>query len=324
MKISYDELSREVMTALTSNGMPESDASAVCEEIVFAEARGKGSHGLNMLSTMIKRQAKPHSEPRILDEGSSWCFIDGGGKVGPVVARRAMDIAIKKARENGIAVVAVKTPSPFLTAGFNAWRAAKDHGMVALNLSVAKSKVAPHGTTVPILGTNPIGFAFPADPYPVVLDMAITKIPAAEVKIAQAEGHKLPADVAFDSQGKTTLDPFEAEKGALIPFGGYKGSALGVVVELLCGALLEAKCGLRAGEMRSMLFIAIKADLFAELGSVKKLARQLREDVAENSGDPQKPARLPGDAAEHMFQKALQDGLNVAEEAIVKLRGLCS
>jgi len=313
MIVKFKKLNDMVYKALILNGLSEREARPVTEEILFAEARGKTSHGLNMIETMISRAQKPNDDLRILKDGPTFCLIDGGGKVGPFVAKYAMDKAIEKAKQYAISIVGVRNPSPFLTAGYNAWRAAKYHEMVSINLTVAKSKVAPFGASMPIIGTNPIGFAFPAEPYPIVIDMAITEIPAAEVKLAKKEGRKLPENVAFDSKGNLTIDPDEALSGALIPFGGYKGSALGIFVELMSGALLDAKCGLRNGDLRTMLFIAIKADIFTSFETVSRLAKQLREDVTNNSKDINNKAWLPGDRADKLYRNAIQEGISVPE-----------
>ena len=318
MLVQYNQLSDLLINCLVTSGAPESEAKIVADEIVFAEARGKGSHGLNMLDTMIKRYKKPHDKLIIVKEDLVSCLIDGKGTAGPVVARFAMDKAIAKATTSGMATVGVRNPSPFLTAGYSAYRAAKSHNLIAIVMSVAKSKVAPFGTRRPIIGTNPIGFAFPAEPYPIVVDMAITKVPAAELEIAKREERKLPPGLAYDSSGNETTDPSAAQNGALIPFGGYKGSALGVIVELMSGAMLEAKCGLRAGDMRGMLFIAIKADLFAPIEQVKRIATLFREDVHLNAHDP-KQGCLPGDHAEELYQEALTRGIEVRDSVYQKI-----
>lgn len=310
MKIKYEDLWNLVNRILISNGLPEDEARPVVDEILFAEARGKTSHGLNMVQVMIKRISKPQTDLIVLKETPTTYLIDGGGKVGPYVAKLAMDKAIEKAKEYGISIAGVRNPSPFMTAGYNAWRAAEKHNIVSINLSVAKSKVAPFGTTKTILGTNPIGFGFPSETHPIVIDMAITKIPAADVKLAKKEGRKLPDNVAFDSEGNTTIDPEAALSGALIPFGGYKGSALGIFVELMCGALLDVKCGLRNGIMRSMLFIAIQGNVFSSFETIKKLSTQLREDV-HNSGNN---AHLPGDRADEMFQDVMKNGFIIPDD----------
>ncbi len=88
----------------------------------------------------------------------------------------------------------------------------------------------------------------------------------------------MPECVAFDPVGQHATDATATWEGALIPFGGYKGSALGIIVELMARAMLDAKCGLRAGEMRTVVFIAIKGDIFSSLDIVERLAAQLRED----------------------------------------------
>src|SRR5690606_5838678 len=112
-------------------------------------------------------------------------------------------------------------------------------GLVALTFVNSMACVVPHGGKRPLFGTNPIAFAAPrASGDPLVFDLATSAIANGDVQIAAREGHQLPPGYGVDRNGEPTCDPKAIlDGGALLPFGGYKGSALSMMVELLAAAL---------------------------------------------------------------------------------------
>ena len=113
-------------------------------------------------------------------------------------------------------------------------------GLVGIACTSYKPAVAPAGATKPLYGTNPISFAWPRPgKTPVVYDMATASMAMGEVQIAKREGHKVPLGTGLTKDGKETTDPGEiADGGVILPFGGYKGSSIAMMVELLAGALI--------------------------------------------------------------------------------------
>ena len=115
-----------------------------------------------------------------------------------------------------------------------------EEGLVAFACTSYKPAVAPAGAIKPLFGTNPISFAWPRPgKTPVVFDMATASMAMGEVQVAKREGHKVPLGTGLTKEGKETTDPGEiADGGVLLPFGGYKGSGIAMMVELLAGALV--------------------------------------------------------------------------------------
>jgi L-2-hydroxycarboxylate dehydrogenase (NAD+) len=313
MNISVKKLNEILIQVLTENGVIENEARIVADEIIFGQIRGKLSHGLLMLETMLKRGQKSTLEIKIIKEDDQFCFIDGGDNLGPVVAQRAMDLSIEKTLKNNLSIVAVRNPSPFLTAGYHVWRAANEYKLIAMDFSVAKSKVAPFGSIEPIYGTNPIGFAFPTMEYPIVIDMSVTNIPAAKIKQAIDKNEKLPDNVAINKEGNYTTNPKEALEGALTTFGGYKGSAIALMIELLAGAFINEKCGKQNGDMRTMLFVTMNPGLFVDKELVFRNASKLREDIVNSSSIGSSRVKLPGDNANAMMVLAYKEGINLSD-----------
>ncbi len=313
MIIKTDLLHSIIEEILRKNGASSINASIVADEIIFAQIRGKKSHGIPMLPSMVKRVQKTDEGILVIKESNQFAFIDGCNGIGPVVAKKAMDISISKTLEYGFSLVAVKNPSPFITAGYPVWYAAKHHKLIAFDTSVAKSKVAPYGSSKAIFGTNPIGFAFPTNDYPIVIDMSTTNIAAARIKQAAEQGIEIPNNVAINNKGEFTADPNEALKGALVTFGGYKGSAISLIVELMAGAFLDEKCGNANGTIRTMLFFTIDPNLCTDVNKVLENATNLRNEINTSTHISGDSPRTPGDRAQMLMQDALANGIEISE-----------
>ena len=320
MKIALDEFRKIIIQIMIDNDASSADAQTVAEEIIYGQIRGKKSHGLPMLSAMVKRAQNKPGDIKLLKDSPQFAFIDGNNGIGPVVAKKAIDLCAKKTLEYSFSIVAVKNPSPFITAGYPAWYASSKYSLIAIDISVANSKVAPFGSGEAIFGTNPIGFAFPTETYPIVIDMSTTNIPAAKIRQAAEAGEAIPDNVALDSEGHFTTDPKKALDGALVTFGGYKGSAIALMIELMAGAFLNEKCGNSNGDMRTMLFFTCRPDLFVDTSSVLKNASNLRSEINRSKSVSISAPRTPGDTAEELMQDAISNGVELSEADQALLR----
>jgi delta1-piperideine-2-carboxylate reductase len=156
-----------------------------------------------------------------------------------MVLNKGIPELIKTAKENGVAVLAINN-SHHMAAMWPETEMIAEQGLVAFACTSYKPAVAPTGATKPLFGTNPISFAWPRPgKTPVVYDMATASMAMGEVQVAKREGHKVPLGTGLNKDGKETTDPGEiADGGVLLPFGGYKGSGIAMMVELLAGALV--------------------------------------------------------------------------------------
>jgi delta1-piperideine-2-carboxylate reductase len=150
----------------------------------------------------------------------------------------ARSLLVDKARSAGIALLAIHNSHHFAALWPDVEPFAEE-GLVALSVVNSMTCVVPHGADRPLFGTNPIAFAAPrADGPPIVFDLATSAIAHGDVQIAARKGERLPPGMGVDSLGQPTQDPKAIlEGGALLPFGGHKGSALSMMVELLAAAL---------------------------------------------------------------------------------------
>ena len=241
--LTLNEIYNLANKTLLANGCDEETSNILSDLIMKAERDGSLSHGLFRLPAYISGlksgKINGKSRPVVSKITSSVIKVDGKNCLAPMVLEKGNPELIKAARENGIAVLAI-TNSHHMAAMWPETEAIAEQGLVAFACTSYKPAVAPAGSIKPLFGTNPISFAWPRkNKPPVVYDMATASMAMGEVQVAKREGHKVPLGTGLTKEGKDTTDPAEiADGGVLLPFGGYKGSGIAMMVELLAGALV--------------------------------------------------------------------------------------
>ena len=239
--ISIEVLRRAVADMLRAVGVPDADADLVATSLVEADRRGTHSHGVLRLPLYVEAVRSggivPDPEMRWVREHGATAVLDAAGGFGQVATARAVDKARELAARHATAVVAVHRSSHYGAGAYWTNQLARD-GLVALLVSTTGASVAPFGGAEKLLGTNPLTISFPTgDDEPVVLDMATSNGAYGRIVAAGKEGHPIPEGWAVDAAGAPTTDPHAALAGALLPFGGHKGSGLAILLELLAGPL---------------------------------------------------------------------------------------
>lgn len=242
VNISIDNLSKVVLEVLDKTGVKKEDAQIILDTILFANRRGVATHGVGRLPLYVHKIAAGHYDPsdriEVLRDGGAYALLDAHNGFGQVVAYKATEMAIAKAKSVGIAVVGVRNSNNFGTAGYFGDMAARQ-GCAAMVFANAAPAIAPTGGNKTIFGTNPLCFAFPGDDGhdPILLDMATTVAARGKIRLAAKNGEKIPLDWAIGPDGKPTDDPNVALMGSLLPIGGYKGYGLSMFVDLFAGLL---------------------------------------------------------------------------------------
>jgi L-2-hydroxycarboxylate dehydrogenase (NAD+) len=242
--IDRDRAERVAAAAFEAHGIRPADAETTARVLVSADARGKPSHGLLRLPRFVRGIEHGNvadGEIEVVRDWGAAATIDGGARLGPVVATEAIDTATDRASEFGIGAVAVRNANHLGMLGYYTDRARRD-GYVALGTTNTEPAMPPYGGAEPILGTNPVAIAAPTEP-PFNLDMSTSSIARGDVLRAKERGESLPEGVALDADGEPTTDPDAALEGVIRPFGGPKGSGLAIAVELLAGGLAGAAMG---------------------------------------------------------------------------------
>lgn len=330
MKIKIDEVRLLCENILIKRSFPKDVAKIIVDEYIEGELEGKLTHGLLAFPSLVESYSAPKEKWSIEKESSSSVFINGKGNLGLLVCKDAINIVCKKAKSECIGLAAINNIFTFLRpATIARMIAEKDMvGIVAHN--GGREMVAPHGGIDPVLATNPIGVSIPTTEKPIIFDMATSKRAWAEVSISKIFSKILPEETFLDKDGNFTIDPNEAY--SVVSFGGYKGYALGLLVEILTGSLVNMPMGIRGsrGEadfrrfLRGTFIIAINPSFFTDLGKFKKrnsdLINQIKsirklKDVNE--------ILIPGEKSRRTKEENLRKGyIEVKDSIIEKIKKL--
>jgi ureidoglycolate dehydrogenase (NAD+)/L-2-hydroxycarboxylate dehydrogenase (NAD+) len=318
MKISLKELSNLCTDILISNGLDSTEAEVIVEDYLDAELRGKFSHGLSAFSLAIgaiegrgKYVIKINDGPKV--------FIDGNHDIGHIVGRVALTEGIRKADLFGIGIVGICNISRFSTPGtFARFAAQKDYIGIVLEYG-GKNFMVPFGGAELTLSTNPIAIGIPTENEPFVLDMATSERAIGFINLARMLNTKIPLDWAVDNSGLPTDDP--ANVLGAVPFGGYKGFALALAIEILCGPLVRTEIG-KNGNLgkRGALFIIISPELFHNklLVFKKKVTNFLNEQKNAKKKNGINEIFIPGEKGERRKNEILKAGFIDIDDKILE------
>ena len=319
--LELDEVKVLCTGALMKAGCDQDNADAVAECIYQAELHGAHSHGLfrmpGYLASLNSGKVNGKASPRLSNPKPSVLAVDGDGGYAPLAHRRLAKPLAELAKSQGIAMSALTNTYHFAALWQEVEMLAHE-GVVAFACTAFKPALPPAGGSKPLYGTNPIAFAWPRkDAEPCVFDQASSVMARGEVMIAAREGHKLPDGAGIDAEGNPTTDPDLVLKGALLPFGGYKGASLAMMVELLAGSLIGEQLSYEAakqdnndgGPPRGGEFI-----LAMDPGDSNSSAEGLLAMILEQNG-----TRLPGDGRRTKRQISKENGVEIPLELYEKI-----
>ena len=239
--LTLAEIETLAVSTLMKHGCDEANATAIANTITKAERDGSTSHGLFRLPGYVKSMQSGKvngvASPKIEHKLASVISVDGDHGYAPYTLDCALPELAKAAQSTGIAVMRLYNSFHFAAL----WPEVEylaEQNLVGIACTCFKPSVAPAGAKQAFFGTNPLAFAWPRpDSTPVVFDMATSRLAKGDVMLAARDGHTLPDGTGLGPDGEPTNDPNEVLKGVLLPFGGYKGSAISMMVELLSSAL---------------------------------------------------------------------------------------
>lgn len=243
--VMADPLREFVTQVFVKQGLPREEAFLVADHLVEADLRGVYSHGVLRVDPYVQRLKAGGMNPtpniRIIRETPGTALVDGDNGAGQVVGVRAMEVAIRKAKEVGVSYVGVRMSNHFGTCAYYA-QMALAHDMIGFASTLGGTNImAPWGGITPLLGNNPFGVALPAGKErPVVLDMALSVVAKGKIVHAMKSGTPIPNTWALNKHGEPTTDPKEAFEGLVQPVGGYKGYSMAFVLGALGGLLTQA------------------------------------------------------------------------------------
>ena len=311
--------------SMVAVGHTPEEAAVIADHLIDCELRGLSFGGLPRALSVAERlreTAEPRRPIRVVHETPVSARLDGGDNVGYLVGRRALDIALEKARTCGIAVVGAGETwyTGMLSYYLERVTAA---GLAGIAAGSGPPRVAPQGGTEGRFTTNPVAIGVPGDGDPVIWDIGTAAIMSGEVMLARRLGRQLPEGLAFDPDGTPTRDPDAALRGAFAVWGGHKGSGLATMVQLL---------GMMAGGamappiIRDCGFFLLVFDP-GLLGPAEDYRARVTEYAewmrTTRPLDPARPVRVPFErsAAERTHRLA-EDAIEVPDEVVEALRAL--
>jgi L-2-hydroxycarboxylate dehydrogenase (NAD+) len=322
IKLSVAEARDLAEGALRSVGYDNDEARIIGDHVIDAALCGYEYSGLAKILNIPENAhfKLPRRPMKVLRETDVSVAFDGGNNVGMLALFYAAEAAIKKAAAHGIALVSVT----------DAWMSGRsayyvemlaNAGLVAIHTASSSPMVAPPGGVAAVLGTNPVAIAVPSSRGPIVLDIGTSAYMMTEVSLRERLGELLPEGVAIGPDGEPTRNPALARRGALLPFGGYKGFGLALMMQAL-GVL--AGSGSEHDSDYGYLFIAFRADLF---GPEDVFNRRVTELIERVKATPRHGGideiRIPSERAFRSRERALREGIEIDRpvfDALVALR----
>jgi (2R)-3-sulfolactate dehydrogenase (NADP+) len=260
LRLSIDELTQLATRVLENAGAARAMAQAAAKALVAAEMEGLAGHGLARapLYAQHLREGRANGQAKVsikTDKGAA-CLIDAGGGLAFEASALAVNEAIKRARQFGVAFCGVTHSHHFGAAAYHLAPIAQAD-MVGLAFTNSPAAINAWGGKKPLFGTNPIAAIFPrraahADvssaqaperKRPLIIDLSLTEVVRGKIMLYAKEGKPIPLGWAVDGDGKPTTDAQAALTGSLFAIGGAKGAMLALAVELLCVALTGAAFG---------------------------------------------------------------------------------
>ena len=236
--------------ALERAGASTAAAQATARALVYAEAQGTVSHGLSRVAQYAGHMGAGRVDGKatavVRREQGATVIVDAADGLAFPACILAIDHAMTKARELGVAVAAVTNSYHFGAAIYHL-EAIAAAGMVGLAFSNSPAAINAWGGKRPLFGTNPIAAMFPRrGGEPLAIDLALSEVARGKLMVAAKEGKAIPTGWALDEDGQPTTDPARGLKGSMAPAGGVKGAMLALTVELLVTAFTGAHFGFEA------------------------------------------------------------------------------
>ncbi|MER5969547.1 Ldh family oxidoreductase [Streptomyces sp. NPDC002055] len=324
-------LTEFVVEALVSAGADAADAALTADVLVAADLAGVDSHGVARLRRYVEglrnRTINGRARPRVVRETGGVSVVDAGNGLGQPALCFAVDLAVERAKEHGVAAVAVRRSNHIGIAGWYTERAARS-GTLALLTTNATPQVAPAGAAEPMFGTDPVSYALPTAGEPLCYDAATSIVPRGKLERLHREGKPMLAGWAVGPDGATSTDiprvvaGLKAREGyALLPVGGlgeerggHKGSGIGLLAELLCGPLAGASWSRHTygpqGADLGQFVLCVDLAALGDAGSITRDVEAMAEEIrGAQRADEEVPVRLPGERRHRCAEERSEHGI---------------
>lgn len=328
IRLPENDLAALATDFLLSHGLNAPQAHCLAGVLVASQRDGSLSHGLQRLpgtlDTMMHPRFNKHADPAPESVSPAVVRIDAQFGFSCLAAERGIEALIEKAGKVGIGLLAV-TNGFHSTALWPLVERVAEAGLVGLSMNPTHAWVAPAGGTKGLLGTNPLAFAWPRKGRPpYVFDFATSAASRADIAMHRNAGKEIPDNWGVNLQGEPTTDPAEVLAGAMLPFGGHKGSAIATMIELMAGPLIGDRTsrqsqhfdqGANAAPCHGELLLAFSPDIIGG-AAVDEGAESLFSGFSDQN------ARLPGDRRYRMREVSDREGIAVSAVLLERIRDL--
>jgi len=331
-RIALDGLHALAERALANAGANETMAPATARMLVAADAQGLASHGVSRVpqyATHLRNgRADGSAQPRVVASRGGAALVDAGCGLAFPACALAVDTAIARAREFGVAFAGVTNSHHFGAAALHL-DAAGAAGVVGLAFGNSPAAMPAAGGRTPLFGTNPIAAVFPRrDAPPIVIDLSLSEVARGKVMVAAREGKPIPLGWALDREGRPTTDAAAALEGSMLPAGGTKGAMLALTVELLVTALTGAALGFEATSFfvdegnrprLGQAFLVVDPAALAGRDTYDERVETLVGAMLADEG-----VRLPGERRRALRERAEREGVEVPQGLADQLAALAA
>ena len=326
------DLERLIQAALRASGANDAMAASTARALVAAELEGLASHGASRVPQycghLRNGRATGSAIARVARDSKAACVVDAAGGLAFPACDLAGVEAIRRAREFGVAFVAVANSNHFGVAAHHVEPLARA-GLVGLAMGNSPAAMPAWGGKRALFGTNPIAAAFPRrGAEPLSIDLSLSAVARGRIMVAAKKGEAIPEGWALDAQGRPTTDAKAALEGSMLPAGGVKGAMLALVVELLVCALSGAAYGFESdsffteeGRPTRIGQALLAIDPRALAGEQVYLER-VETLIAAMLEDPE--VRLPGERRRRNAERARREGIEVPAELLARIRALAA
>ncbi len=327
--LTADETHKLISDALMASKTSAENADCVAGALLDAELAGQGGHGLRRVPAYAA-QAKAgkvdgFAVPRVTRTRPGTIHVDAANGFSFPALELAIESLEEIAPQQGIALAGIYRSHHAGVAGVSVETLAQK-GLVALMFANAPAAMAPWGAKTPLFGTDPIAFACPvADSEPIVVDVSLSRVARGKLMAAAQKGEAIPEGWALDPEGNPTTDPKAGMAGTMAPLGDAKGTALALMVELLCAGLTGANYAYEATSFfddkgpppgTGQAIIAIEPSCFGGSNALVRFA-EMAQIVAGSEG-----ARLPGRRRQEMRSRLLRDGIRTDAKLIEEIKSI--
>lgn len=348
-KYDSNKMYQLVLKIYEAYGFSRTDSEKVAHTIIYTDMHGIESHGVQrmaMYDRFIQNgKIRVNSSPEIVKETKVSAVIDAHFGLGQLNGIYSMELAIKKAKESGVGIVSTKKSGHYGIAGFYANMAA-EQGLIGISSTNSRPGMLPTNSTQPFVGTNPIGFAMPANPHNFILDFATTTVPQGKIEVYRKLEKDLP-EFWVAKNGITPihnhtndydLDLLRVPKSnvGLTPLGGvseltggHKGFGLGIMVEIFTSILSQGDISSEIDGSNPDLgpcqsFIAIDPTIFGDKDAIIAKFSAYLQEMRDLPAVPGRKVYVHGDKEHLSYLDAIENGIKIDDATIIEIKEIAT